>query len=149
MTEKKALGHQNVGPAAEEHKYRLAYSMTLLPGEHTKAELTEQELGGTDFLLLVSMLFTEDGGASVLWDARDGRKPPECQAGLPDVIRAWVMMGMALSNRIQAESPDANALALVTQLPLRLLMDQAPLEAVGEALQQAMGIDPDDPMGDS
>ena len=140
-------GHQNAEvEQIRDHAYRLAYGLDLRLGAFSKEELNELNLGGTDMLVLISMLFPASGGASVLWDARDGRNP-EGKAELAEVVRAWAMMGQALSNRIQTEGPESDALALVTQLPLRLLLDEGELNAVGEALQREMGIDPDDPMG--
>jgi hypothetical protein len=80
------------------------------PGEFSKSELTEGQ-GGCDALVLLSILFPEDGSYSMLPATKDGRTGNELSA--KEMFKAWMLLGDHISQmseldegrKIIAETP--------------------------------------------
>ena len=77
-------------------KYHLTYSVTPHPEGLTKEEIPEGH-GGTDAVLIISIILPEDGSISQATMSLNGktREPLTVE----DEWKAWFMLGAALENR--------------------------------------------------
>lgn len=73
--------------------YHLRYAMTLTPGKFAKAELGGD--GGTDALLLASVLYPPDGSLSVCFLSKDGRTGEEMEDS--ELFKVWAMLAHQLA----------------------------------------------------
>ena len=74
--------------------YKLRWDLKFDCGEFSKEELGES--GGTDALVIGSLLYPEDGSFSATWfscDGRDEGKPLDDQ----EIFKFWAMMAYSLS----------------------------------------------------
>lgn len=75
------------------HKYKLKYSLDANPGEFDKDEITD---GGTDALIVGSLLFPEDGSYSQTYFSIDGRNKGKA-VPVMDEFKFWLLMAKSLS----------------------------------------------------
>lgn len=81
-----------------QHKYKLKYDINTESGEFSVKELKMAKVGGTDALIIISMLFPEGGSYSQDFFAIDGKNNGKDISSL-DYFKAWMLMGVALAKR--------------------------------------------------
>jgi len=79
-----------------EHKYKLKYDLDTKVGEFTKEELEKDDAGGTDALILVSLLYPEDGSFSTYFTTYDGRNEGKNLEDI-EIFKFWSMLSKRLS----------------------------------------------------
>lgn len=78
-----------------EHKYRLKYDLKTEAGLFTSAEIKKNNLGGTDALIVISMVFSEDGSYSQMINSFDGRND-EMPVSDNDLFKVWILLAKRL-----------------------------------------------------
>lgn len=79
--------------------YKLKYKIDYEPGDFTFEEIKKDKLnGGTDAIIVHSLIFPEDGSLSHNFYSVDGRNPGQ-PLGSIDTFKAWSMMAFALKDR--------------------------------------------------
>lgn len=80
------------------HKYKLKYKVDYERGEFTSDDVKkDKNNGGTDAIIVHSLIFPEDGSLSHNFYSVDGRTKEALNS--TDTFKAWAMMGFSLSER--------------------------------------------------
>lgn len=81
------------------HKYKLKYKLDMDAGEFSKEDLTNDpsDVGGTDALILFSLLYPEDGSFSSLMITKDGRSGEVTELDDNEVFKVWSMLAHRLA----------------------------------------------------
>lgn len=80
------------------HKYKLKYKVDYERGEFTSEQIkAHPNNGGTDAIIVHSLIFPEDGSLSHNFYSIDGRTSDAL--GDTDTFKAWSMMAFALKDR--------------------------------------------------
>lgn len=78
------------------HLYKIKYGLDFKVGRFTKEEISEEQRGGTDALIFVSLLFPENGSYSQNHFSIDGRNEGK---DLPDedLFKFWALLCHSLA----------------------------------------------------
>jgi hypothetical protein len=92
------------------HVYKLKYDFNADAGQYSKEEIKEAGKGGSDALLLVSVLYPENGSLSIYFESMDGRNEGKSLSD-HEVFKIWLMLAGRLGrsttlNDIQREYAD-------------------------------------------
>jgi hypothetical protein len=112
------------------HKYRIKYDFKQESGEFSAEELKKEGKGGTDCLILASMLHPEDGSYSQGYMSFDGRKGG-AEMSANDEFKFWILMANSLMNK-SGLAPGKKALVTDVWETFRLAMLAAGPCAEGE-----------------
>lgn len=82
------------------HKFKLKYEVKSTPGEFTRKELETDpnDVGGTDALVVFSILYPDDGSYSAIHLSIDGRnegKPLDSH----ELWKLWILFGTNLAKK--------------------------------------------------
>jgi hypothetical protein len=95
------------------HKYKMKYKFEPERGEFTKEDLKKAgDVGGTDAMILFSLIYPEDGSFSLNFWTYDGRQPEDHDkqrgiAELPDqeLFKVWMMLASRLGRSTTLSEP--------------------------------------------